>query len=224
MACAKSGNYNRASEIKSPAIFRLPVELRLNIYDLVLGAYGFLQRPYNTHEQKRNTLSLLLVNRQVYDEARVLPFRNQVFDFDKPSASGMDDCGRLLRRLCNWQMQEIQHIKLAVLERDLTADVNESIWIFLCTSFSDEEVGLKHLKLSINGYLHDNGINVLDANADWVVNGLLRLEALQTLEVDIAFSHVPHRLVDGFHENLHHLLPGVNVLVRDTRRFFCTIL
>jgi hypothetical protein len=172
-------------------------------------------------------LELLLVNHQIYYEARVLPFRNNIFNFDKPSSSGIKNCRTFLQRLHDWQIRELQHIMLAVIETDLTVDPSESSWIYLCTTLSGQEhedAGLRHLRVTINGYLHRGGADMLDYNASWVVNGLLNMKALQSLEIVIAFSHVSARLVDRFYQDLHQALPRVSLAIRHEKTFFCTIL
>jgi hypothetical protein len=116
---------------------------------------------------------------------------------------------------------------LAVTETDLTVDASESIWIYLCTTLSGQEhedAGLRHLRVTINGYLYRGGGDILDYNASWVVNGLLKMKALQSLEIVIAFSHVSARLVDSLYKDLHQALPRVSLAIRHEKTYFCTIL
>jgi hypothetical protein len=193
----------------------------------VVGSCASLQHPYTLHERNQIALEILLVNRQIYYEARLLPFRTNVFDFDKQSSSGTNNCWTFLQRLRNWQIGELQHITLAIMERDLTVDLRNSIWIYLCTTLGGQEhrdVGLRRLRLTIKGYLARGGADVLDHNASWVVSGLLKLKALQSLEIVITSCNVSLGLVDSFHENLHQALLAVSLAIRVERAHSCTIL
>lgn len=226
MGDSKPLNCNPIVQEQSPAIFRLPAELRLDIYTRVVGSCASLQHPYTVHKRNQIALEILLVNRQIYYEARLLPFRTNVFDFDNQSFSGTLHCRTFLQRLCNWQIRELRYITLAIMEMDLRADLRNSIWIDLCTTLGGQEhVGLRRLRLTINGYLARGGAHVLDHNASWVVSGLLKLKALQSLEMVFASYKVSLSLVDSFRENLHRALPRVSLAIRMVDRpYSCTIL
>jgi hypothetical protein len=224
---SKPRNCDPIVQEQSPAIFRLPAELRLEIYTLVVGSCASIQHPYTMHGRNQIALQILLVNRQIYYEARLLPFRTNVFDFDKRSVSGTHLCRTFLQRLCNWQIRELQHITLAIMERDLTLDLCNSIWIYLCTTLGGQEhehVGLRRLRLTINGHLARGGEDVLDHNACWVFSGLLKLKTLQSLEIVVTSHNVSLGLVDSFRESLHYALLRVSLAIRVKQTYSCVII
>jgi hypothetical protein len=99
-----------------PLIFEVPTEILLKIYTLVVGTCSSTHHPFNIHRLGKTpiALDLLLVNRKIYAEARLLPFQLTMFNFNKWNGTGVQYCNSFLRRIREWQSREIRHISLGV--------------------------------------------------------------------------------------------------------------
>ena len=117
--------------LTAPLLLRLPAELRIKIYELVLiQPFRIHYRPLPTEypppppstEVPRSTaLALLEVCRQIYQETRLLPFQLNTIVLPKIPApeivyGGRRDYlrtyNRTLDRLKVWQMGEIRHLEV----------------------------------------------------------------------------------------------------------------
>jgi len=99
-----------------PFILEVPPEILLKIYTLVIGTCGSTQQPFDIYHLRKSpiALDLLLVNRKIYAEARLLPFQLTMFNFNQWNGTGIQYCNSFLRRICEWQAREIRHISLGV--------------------------------------------------------------------------------------------------------------
>jgi len=125
----------KKTRVSGPSFFRLPAELRLHIYGLVLTQKHCLSPPKGIQvkqastqaSQKSNLVALLLVNRQIHLETRRLPFQLNTFILGDPyedcfvhrKVSFIDYFEDILQPLQDWQKCEIRHLELSVTEAEL---------------------------------------------------------------------------------------------------------
>jgi len=203
-------------------ILELPPEILLRIYILVLGTCGSTQQPYDIYRLGKSpiALDLLLVNRKIYAEARLLPFQLTVFNFNQWNGTGIQYCNSFLRRICDWQAREIRHISLGVV------GVNVDRWkdngfVDICrivNGTAGGTTGLRSLRLSISGCLAYGGEKVFDIGAPWVTEGLGRLRALQSLDIIIVGDGAKQSVLRVFEEAVQHVLPRTRVSVQVMQR------
>jgi hypothetical protein len=150
-----------------------------------------------------------------------------VFDFEKWAGTGVHYCQMFLQRLCKWQIRELRHIMLGVVELNLTREQVDSGWIDLCKTLGGQgpqDVGLRCLRLTIRGCLFSGGAKLLDVDSGWVADGLVNLKALQSLEMVIASDGIEIDLVKSFSEKLQQVLQRVGLAIRMVERgLVCTI-
>ena len=200
-----------------PHIFEVPTEILLKIYTLVIGTCGSTQQYFDIHRLGKNpiALDLLLVNRKIYAEARLLPFQLTMFNFNQWNGTGVQYCNSFLRRIREWQSREIRHISLGVV------GVNVDRWkdngfVDICKILDGTAVGgtgLRSMKLSISGCLAYGGERVFDVDAPWVAEGLGRLQALQSLEIVVAGDGAEQPVLHTFKGALQHVLRGSRVAI-----------
>ena len=100
----------------------LLIELRLKIYSLVFGAYSCrYSNTFNNHKHQI-AISFLLINRQIYAEARALTFQLHTFDFRKWGGIGPHYCPKFLRNLRERQRRSIRRLKLGVVQTNLICE------------------------------------------------------------------------------------------------------
>ncbi|CAI6287152.1 unnamed protein product [Periconia digitata] len=95
-----------AQSATKPPLLRLPPEIRNQIYELVLGGNEFcFGKSSDKFPLPANFLALLLVNRQIWAEARDIPFKSNKFDFREAGRSVLwhftDDLSRQQRMWIN---------------------------------------------------------------------------------------------------------------------------
>lgn len=120
--------------VAAPAFFRLPAELRLQIYQLVLTRKFCLSWPKSTQASptptrppSKHSVALLLVNRKIHFETRQLPFQLGTFVVGDPyqdcfvhrKASFIDYIEDILQSLQDGQKSEIRHLELSVTVAEL---------------------------------------------------------------------------------------------------------
>lgn len=64
-------------------------------------------------------LSLLLVSRQIYHEARLLPFQSNTFIFTKIYGSSVVSAIKFLQKLLDWQREALRSVEIAVVGREI---------------------------------------------------------------------------------------------------------
>jgi len=204
-----------AGEEVLPSFLRLPLEVRLVIYTHCLARP--LQHAYNIHNLGRQLmLDLLLVNHQIYHEARLIPFQENVFDFDKWNGTGLYYCQSFLRHLQFWQRLHVRKIKLNVLAVSLICETGVGGWLDLCRQLGcsgRKDEGLKALQLTISGCI-TKWEETFDQNAPWVVDGLLKLHSLQILEVTVVTEGEKFDLLTEFISNIQSRLDQVRIALK----------
>lgn len=208
----KESKLDTVKEEVLPSFFLLPLEVRLVIYSHCLVTP--LPRAYNIHNLGHQlTLDLLLVNQQVYSEARLIPFRQNVFDFDKWNGTGLFYCQSFVHRLQSWQRVNVRNIKLNVLAVTLTSETGVERWLALCREFScsgRKDEGLKILQLTISGCF-TKWKESFHLSAPWVACGLLKLRSLQSLDLTVVSESVDLALLTSFISNVQSRLQGVKI-------------
>lgn len=115
-----------APESTSSPLLALPLELRRQIYT---HAFSLSPRPEPssaTGLTKHPSLltdhidtSLLLVCRQMYHEARLLPFQRNNFSFSTTGGGSVTSAVRFLQRLADWQREALRSVEIAVVGREV---------------------------------------------------------------------------------------------------------
>jgi len=146
--------------------------------------------------------ALLLTNRQVYHESRLLPFQQNHFTFVNWFWSGVYAARQFSRGLEAWQRNEMRWVGIEVLGRDLWSVGNlgagNQEWEQLCEFWK----GVKGLRLAIRGpickgseregelsfatQLPKSEQTLLDAELPWIQKGLLQMKNLHLIELEIA--------------------------------------
>lgn len=202
-----------------PSFLLLPPEVRLVIYMHCLVVP--LQHAYSNHNLGQQLeLNLLLVNRQIYDEARLIPLQHNVFDFDRWNGTGLFYCQSFLRSLQFWQRVHVRNIKLNVLAVTLTCETGVGRWLDLCGEFGRsgrKDEGLQSLQLTISGCIIKCK-ETFDLSALWVARGLLKLNSLQSLEVTVVTEDVNLDLLTKFISSVQNRLPEVKVSLKTIAR------
>lgn len=129
----------------------LPREIRNKIYALALGGDVYRLRPLSMRSKKvgfiqlrENPLGLLLVCRQIYQEARLLPFTSNTFSFNRLNAR--------LSHLTVEQLARVRHIRLEtfrfmpILEK-LEQTIEGSYLSEMLESFAESFVGVRIVEL-----------------------------------------------------------------------------
>jgi hypothetical protein len=124
---------NRGLQIYSSMLPRrvqlltLPTELRLQILSFALLidcgderiANLDISRKFRKLVSHDATNIGLLVCRQIYREARLLPFQNSEFAFQRWYGSSTAECLKFFQQLQPWQTSALRSLKLDVTEADL---------------------------------------------------------------------------------------------------------
>lgn len=175
-------------------LFRLPIELRLKVYVLVFGTCP-CRNPHAFYTPKHQiALNILLVSRQMYAETRVLGFQLHKFDFHRWYGTRVHSCRIFLQRLCQWQLCSIQKLSLRAVESSLINGCGScrptSEWVDVCTmlgaAVEPNCTGLQELSPTIEGQLTEDGLKLLNTEAEWVEIGLGSFKSLQRFELIIA--------------------------------------
>lgn len=205
------------SALGTPTFLLLPSEIRQAIYTLCLATPS--QHAYNIHSlDYQLTPNLLLVNHQIYDEARLIPFQQNVFDFDKWNGTGLMFCQLFLRRLQPWQRMNVRSIRLNALAVSLTSKTMVERWLDICELLGRSERrdgGLHTLQLTISGCI-TKWKETFDVSAPWVACGLLKLRSLRSLELSMVVepesAHLD--LLTAFISNLQKGLYGTKIALK----------
>lgn len=110
----------------SSPLLSLPLELRLQIFAHALSLTPRL-KPFSATDTIENCPlfsdhidnSLLLACRQVYHEARLLPFRNNTFIFTVIYGSSVVSAVKFLQKLLDWQREALRSVEVAVVGREV---------------------------------------------------------------------------------------------------------
>jgi len=199
--------------------FRLPSELRLMVYIHLLGRCTPPEPAYDVHVSGRHqlTLDMLLVNRQIYTEARLIPFRYNSFEFAKWNGTGLLFCQSFLRRLQDWQRKNVRSMNLDIPGTMLTSEASSGRWLDLCGELGCSEnkgEGLAKLRLTISGCIMKCGQDTFNIKATWIARGLLQLSSLQSLEIIVNATGIDRGLLTMFADDLQHRLKEVKIVVK----------
>lgn len=164
--------------IGSSRILALPLELRLQIYSHALT----LQSP-KTPDKVAGTArllftsqictSLLLVNRQIYHEARLLPFQVNDWIFTECFRSSVFSAHLFLAKLETWQRAALRSLEIAVVGREIVERRRrEEGW--------DAVVGLLNdcVRVDVKVKIHEGDVWVGKFNGEmhgWTANGERRV-------------------------------------------------
>jgi hypothetical protein len=208
-------------------LLTLPTEIRLQILSFAISidcgderitGLNIARKARKSVSCGTSNLGLLLVCRQIYYEARLLPFQNSEFAFQCWYGSSTAECIKFLQKLQPWQISMLRSLKLDITEADLggLSRVDE-----VCSYLFPESVdgfgssgvpGLQHLSIHISrAGLWPNPADfeaLFDLPRKWSVQGILRLTSLRTLNVTIAASvKLPATNAKLFEEQLRDGMP-----------------
>ncbi|KAH6692340.1 hypothetical protein F5X68DRAFT_57793 [Plectosphaerella plurivora] len=145
--------------------------------------------------------ALLQSSRQIYEEARLLPFEQNEFVFVNWFSSGLWAARAFTRPLSQWQKDATRYIRIELLARDFTgAGLQE--WVTLCEAWSANLRGLR-LKILIGGGIIEPAVTFAELNGTpehdamnlycdpeprpaWIREGLEKLRSITNIEVELA--------------------------------------
>lgn len=175
----------KRSKTYSP-LLDLPAEIRLKIYALAVMLDS--DRPSKKAYPKPQNLigrlaspDLLLTCRQIYYEARFLPFQVNTFDFVTFYGSNLHTARQFLQQLERWQVEEIRDLHLSVVERDVKNWGTDYAFLDVCDMLS---FGLRTLKLDLQGTFENP--HWLEPSAPWIADGISRMKSLRRLEMVVS--------------------------------------
>lgn len=205
----------------------LPIEVRLQILSLALSVDCGDERIANLDISQKfrkpvshdtTNLGLLLVCRQVYHEARLLPFQNGEFSFQRWYGSSTAECLKFFQQLQPWQTSALRSLKLDITEADLDVlgRVDEVCSCLFPTSIDEIEEftrpSLQHLSIHVSRagvWPHLADFEALfDLARKWSAQGILRLTSLNTLTITLAASvKLSPQTANAFEEQLRDRMP-----------------
>jgi hypothetical protein len=221
-------------------LLMVPAELRLQILSFALSidcgderiaSLDIARKARKAVSHGTTSLGLLLVCRQIYHEARLLPFQNSEFAFQRWYGSSTAECLRFFQKLQPWQISVLRSLKLDITEADLggLSRVDEVCSCLFPKSVDGVGVpggpGLQHLSIHISraGLWPDPADfeALFDLARKWSVQGILRLTSLRTLNITVASSvKIPAQTAKALEEQLRDRMPWcskVSVLVKQEK-------
>ncbi|KAL5619449.1 hypothetical protein FOVSG1_001671 [Fusarium oxysporum f. sp. vasinfectum] len=137
--------------------------------------------------------SLLRTNRQIYSEARLLPFTQNEFVFVNWFASGLWAARAFTRALAPWQRGSLRYVRLEVLARDVVVGgAGREEWRALCTEWASGVRGLRMKMVLgastsvVTGPAFGGGVGRrAEAARRWVGEGLALMEQLERVEMEV---------------------------------------
>jgi hypothetical protein len=147
--------------------------------------------------------ALLRCCRQVYEEARDIPFSSNEFVFVNWFSSGLSVASAVLHNLQDWQRRSMRWARLEMQSEDLGTDSQLDKWSELCNFWSASLRGLR-LKVAVTDRFFPQSLNTngfsqqgehdgnapsdvrMAANVRRWANGIHKLSLLQQLEVELA--------------------------------------
>ena len=215
-----SGTFHHEILTRQSHTFRiidLPFEIRSQIFSEVL-------QPFTP-----SALNLLAVNKQFHHEARTLIFHSVPFTFPTYYSSSLFSCRPFLQRLAPWQLQAIRKMQLQVTESDLGGFGFSKSWWDICDLLAQVagsgNGGVRHLRLDIClSFMaaFEAARGLFRADASWVVDALVKIRSLRSLEIVID-RVVPGLALPGeenlgaFEERLRELMPWCADLTLENR-------
>jgi len=198
--------------MEAPLLLRLPAELRIKIWELVLTRplylhypQRFLQYPPQPSQAekdqpapKSNTLTLLQVCRQIHQETRLLPFHLNTITLPKlPSPelvyggrrAYLRTYNRALETLQIWQMQEIRylevHTNLEEMNKLNTTDFFDGLqrWVKFASGSDNELTWDTLTRQCIDAYARED-VEELEEMGQWIALRLTWLTSLESFTID----------------------------------------
>ena len=225
---AENDSHTNSSMLLGRAqLLTLPAELRLQILAFALSVDCDDERIASLDNARKfrtsashGTASLgpLLVCRLIYQEARLLPFQNSEFAFQRWYGSSTAECLKFFQRLQPWQTKALRSLKLDITEADLggLSRVDEVCSCLLPDSADGAgEPGIRNLSIHISrAALWPDPADfeaLFDLARKWSVQGILKLTSLRTLNITIAASvKLPEQIAKVFEEQLRDRMPWCN--------------
>ncbi|KAF6231943.1 hypothetical protein HO173_009780 [Letharia columbiana] len=161
--------------VTSSPLLSLPLELRLQIFAHTLSLTPRLKPSFPTDTNEKRHLfydhvenSLLLVSRQIYQEARLLPFQSNTFIFAKTYGSSIVSAIKLLEKLLDWQREAVRSVEIAVVGREIVEGWRrEAGWEAAVRLLSSSKVEAR-VRIQEGDVWIGNGA---EATACWLPNG-----------------------------------------------------
>lgn len=207
-------------------LLKLPAELRIYIYvTVIVSCPCHTSSASHTHRHE-TAENMLLVNRQIYNEARAIIFGSHSYQFRGWQGNGVHLGNVLLQRLQAWQRRAVRILSIWAVE---SCFVNFSsgnhptnnAWINICSMLRTEaalcEGGLQELSLVIGGALM-RGSELVSPNADWIKRGLRYLPSLRRLYMIFTDCVVEQRFAARLKSTLSGVLPKTTVTIGGTVR------
>jgi hypothetical protein len=203
----KSNSDSLTSRVKSDTsptpslLLTLPAEIRHQIYKEVFSFNSTPRISLSILYNRPNLigtlpyLPFLQTCRQIYDEARLVPFESNVFEFYRWYGSSSVECRKFLENLAPWQIEAIKDIRLGITEceiRGLGSRGASESFVKICGMLGN---GLKSMTLDVDpqAVVWNNeskycsevpcGVWWVSKNATWITDGLVRLKALTSLHL-----------------------------------------
>ncbi|KAF4440820.1 hypothetical protein F53441_12184 [Fusarium austroafricanum] len=137
--------------------------------------------------------SLLRANRQIYREARLIPFTQNEFVFVNWFASGLWAARAFTRALAPWQRASLRYVRLEVLARDVVVGgAGREEWRGLCSEWASGVRGLRMKMVLgastsvVTGPAFGGGVGRrAEAARQWVGEGLVLMTRLERVEMEV---------------------------------------
>ncbi|RGP79840.1 hypothetical protein FLONG3_2020 [Fusarium longipes] len=137
--------------------------------------------------------NILRANRQIYREARLVPFEQNEFVFVNWFASGLWAARAFTRSLAHWQRAALRYVRLEVLARDVVVGgAGREEWRALCSEWAISVRGLRMKMVLgastsvVTGPAHGGGVERrAEAARQWVGEGLGLMTRLETVEMEV---------------------------------------
>ncbi|MCJ1394264.1 hypothetical protein MMC18_007142 [Xylographa bjoerkii] len=197
-------------------LLTLPTEIRLQIYGFVLAQTNCFRHAHTRPPKQGAALSLLRVNRAIYNEAHLLPFQLSEIAFQKWYGSSIFCCTAFLKSIQDWQRRELRTLSLTVNGRELSGWQARKGWLQICELLSAEAPvpgGVRVMTLNINGTRGFNWEDLLNVDAAWVREGLQEIKSLKKLVIVLGDADVKTELVALFEQSLKQCFPVVEVQI-----------
>ena len=204
------------SRARPSFLLQYPLEIRLQICEIVLTQPILFKHPYSGHPHEGMSLALLQVNRQIYNETRLLPFRVNKLSFQRWFGSSIFCCNTFLKLLLDWQIENIRRMELTVTERDLHGWQWNEGWQRICEIMGNEGGKQRALRSLTLRFHEAEGCNVetlFDGEQAWAKD-LKKCAALQELTILVRSKQIEMHTLHDFEENLQRVLTSVRISVQ----------
>lgn len=218
--CSDEGLVGQISMHVAPSnLLALPIEIRLQIYSLALSidcsdkrisALDLSRSTRTRTSQEVLGIDMLLVCRQVHQDARLLPFQTSRFAFQRWYGSSTAECLKFLQRLEPQQTSALRHLALHITEVDMGSSSQiDKICSYLSPDPAEDitKPGLRVLDLHVSraGIWPDPADfeDLFNLDRKWSIQGILRLESLRQLNITLAAAiKLPEEKLIEFEQQL----------------------